>query len=178
MPLKKFFKPNPNVARRKTNNAYSKRVHISLATRWFLILLLGWGTLTIGGFFPNVIFASTEEPTNPLKREYAIQVDPTALTPPTWWHVPGVTPLIWSLDPISSDAYQTTEARTLSLKPGEYRFGTYTFNFSFTITLKGTLDYRRSLDQCVHGRGTKTLTIMCSHTQPYPQEPEYIYSPN
>ena len=36
---------------------------------------------------------------NPLTREHTITIDPTALAPPTWWHVPGVTPLIWTKDP-------------------------------------------------------------------------------
>ena len=119
-----------------------------------------------------------EEPVNPLLREFTIQVDPTALHPPTWWHVPGVTPLIWTMDPISAKAHRTTEAQQVLLKPGEYRFGTYTFDFAFKVTLSGTLDYAKNLDQCVDGRGSQKLTIRCSHTQPYPQEPDYYESQN
>ena len=111
---------------------------------------------------------------NPLLREFSITVNPRALNPPTWWHVPGITPLIWTKDPISSDAYKTTEAKDLKLKPGEYRFGTFTFDFLFKVTLSGTLEFSPTLDQCVEGRGTQVLTIHCSHTQPYPQEPDYL----
>jgi hypothetical protein len=113
------------------------------------------------------------EQVNPLLREFPITVNPSALSPPTWWHVPGITPLIWTKDPISSDAYKTTEAKDLNLKPGEYRFGTFTFDFLFKVTLSGTLEFSPTLDQCVDGRGTQVLTIRCSHTQPYPQEPDY-----
>lgn len=113
------------------------------------------------------------EQLNPLLREFTITVNPSALNPPTWWHVPGITPLIWTKDPISTDAYKTTEAKDLNLKPGEYRFGTFTFDFLFKVTLSGTLEFSPTLDQCVDGRGTQVLTIRCSHTQPYPQEPDY-----
>lgn len=115
------------------------------------------------------------EPVNPLTREYPITVDPTALDPPTWWHVPGVTPLIWTNDPLTFESYKTTDAREIKLKPGEYRFGTFTFDFAFRITLDGKLDFAQSLAQCVEGRGTSTLVIRCSHTQPYKQEPDYEY---
>lgn len=100
-------------------------------------------------------------------KEYAITVDATALTPPTWWYVPGVTPIIWSMDPDNTEALQTTKPHELKLKPGAYRFGTFTFDFPFSITLEGVLDFAPSLDQCVSGRGTRTLTVRCSRTQPY-----------
>lgn len=132
-------------------------------------------TLGVGHFVPPT-FAT--EPVNPLLREFTIQVDPTALNPPTWWHVPGVTPLIWTMDPISAKAYRTTEAREVKLKPGEYRFGTYTFDFAFKVNLTGNLEFAKTLDQCVKGRGTQKLIIKCSHTQPYPQEPDYYESQN
>jgi len=117
--------------------------------------------------------ASTTEPTNPLLREFSITVDPSALNPPTWWHVPGITPLIWTKDPINMDAYKTTQVKELKLKPGEYRFGTFTFDFLFKVTLAGTLEFAKTLDQCVNGRGSGVLAIHCSHTQPYPQDPDY-----
>jgi hypothetical protein len=117
--------------------------------------------------------AQGAEPINPLLREFPITIDPTALNPQTWWHVPGMTPLIWTKDPINMDAYKTTQIKELKLKPGEYRFGTFTFDFLLKVTLSGTLDFSQTLDQCVKGRGTKALTIHCSHTQPYPQEPDY-----
>lgn len=106
-------------------------------------------------------------------KEYSISVDATALEPPTHWYVPGVTPIIWSMDPDSSEAYQTTEPRELKLKPGKYQFGTFTFDFPFMVTLEGVLDIAPSLDQCVSGRGTRTLKVVCSRTQPYGGQPEY-----
>lgn len=113
------------------------------------------------------------EPVNPLLKEFTITVDPSTLNPPTHWHVPGITPLIWTMDPVNMEAYKTTEIKELKLKPGSYRFGTFTFDFLFKVTLSGSLEYSEALDQCVGGRGTQVLTIRCSHTQPYPQEPDY-----
>ena len=115
------------------------------------------------------------EAVNPLTREYAITIDPTALDPPTWWHVPGITPLIWTNDPITFESYKTTGVREIQLKPGEYRFGTFTFDFLFLVTLEGKLDFDQSLTQCVDGLGTARLVIRCSHTQPYKQERDYDY---
>lgn len=126
------------------------------------------------GVFPLLVQPGhTTDPVNPLLREFPITVNPSALTPTTWWHVPGITPLIWTKDPINMDAYKTSESRTLNLKPGEYRFGTFTFDFLFKVTLSGTLEFAPTLDQCIDGRGTQVLTIRCTHTQPYPQEPDY-----
>ncbi len=116
-----------------------------------------------------------QETVNPLTREYAITIDPTALDPPTWWHVPGITPLIWTNDPITYESYKTTDARVIKLKPGEYRFGTFTFDFAFRVTLEGTLEFDQSLTQCVDGLGTARLVIRCTHTQPYQQERDYEY---
>ena len=108
-------------------------------------------------------------------KEYPITIDATRLNPPTRWQVPGVTPMIMTLDPESTDAYPTTTPKVLSLKPGTYRFGTFTFDFPFVVTLDGVLDYARSLDQCVSGRGTQRLTVTCSRTQPYGGQREYEY---
>lgn len=130
------------------------------------------------GVVPSVPGAFATEPVNPLLKEFSIKVDPTALNPPTSWHVPGVTPMIWTMDPANPRAYRTTEAREVKLKPGEYRFGTYTFDFAFTVNLTGTLEFAKALDHCVKGRGTQELIIKCSHTQPYPQEPDYYDSKN
>jgi hypothetical protein len=112
-------------------------------------------------------------PPAPYSKEHGITVDATALTPPTWWHVPGKTPIIWSMDPENTEAYRTTAVRELKLKPGSYRFGTFTFDFPFVVTLEGVLDYASSLDQCVSGRGTQVLTIRCSRTQPYGGQRDY-----
>lgn len=109
----------------------------------------------------------------PQTKEYAITIDATALNPPTWWYVPGVTPIIWSLEPDSTEALRTTMPHELKLKPGNYRFGTFTFDFPFTVTLEGKLDFAPSLDQCVSGRGASELKIRCSRTQPYGGQPEY-----
>ena len=141
----------------------------SQSSAWIggLILLLTY-------FSPIVAsLADAAEPTNPLLREFSITIDPSALNPPTWWHVPGITPLIWSKDPINMDAYKTTQVKELKLKPGEYRFGTFTFDFLFKVTLAGTVEVAKTLDQCVKGRSSQVLTIHCSHTQPYPQDPDY-----
>jgi hypothetical protein len=114
---------------------------------------------------PNL--AAEAAPPAAYTREHAIVFDATALTPPTWWQVPGVTPMIMTLDPESSDAYRTTDRRELKLKPGQYKFGTFTFDFPFTVSLDGKVDFAKSLDQCVEGRGTQTLTVRCSRTYPY-----------
>ena len=138
---------------------------------WFWV-----GTLFLVLFgLVQVSVSYAAEPVNPLTREHAITIDPTALDPPTWWHVPGVTPLIWTKDPLTYEAYKTTEAREIKLKPGEYRFGTFTFDFLFRVTLDGQLEFDESLSQCVNGQGTHKLVIVCSHTQPYKQEPDYTY---
>ena len=129
-------------------------------------LVLSLGTLDLG-------FTKPAEPVNPLTREYPILVDPTALDPPTWWHVPGVTPLLWTKDPMTYEAFRTTETQEIKLKPGEYRFGTFTFDFAFRVTLEGQLEFPSSLGQCVEGQGTNKLVIRCSHTQPYQQNPDY-----
>lgn len=109
----------------------------------------------------------------PDRREHSITIDATKLDPPTWWYVPGVTPIIWSLDPYSTEAFRTTEPHELLLKPGAYRFGTFTFDFPFQVTSGGVLDFASSLDQCVGGRGTLVLVVRCSQTQPFARQPEY-----
>ena len=106
-------------------------------------------------------------------KEHGITIDATTLHPPSWWYVPGVTPLIWSMDPENTEAFRTSTVRELKLKPGSYRFGTFTFDFPFTVNLDGVLEFPTSLDQCVSGRGTQKLTVRCSKTQPYGGQPEY-----
>jgi hypothetical protein len=108
-------------------------------------------------------------------KEYAITIDATTLQPPTRWQVPGVTPMIMTMDPDSTEAYSTTERRELKLKPGSYKFGTFTFDFPFDITLEGKLDFDKSLDQCVAGRETRILTVKCSRTYPYGGKRDYDY---
>ncbi len=149
--------------KKSINNSLAKNVLGSLC---LLIMSMVVWIVTVPATYADV-------PTNPLLREFPITVDPSALNPPTWWHVPGITPLIWTKDPINMDAYKTTDVKEIKLKPGEYRFGTFTFDFLFKVTLSGTLEFAKTLDQCVEGRGSQVLTIHCSHTQPYPQEPDY-----
>ncbi|MEK7293945.1 MAG: hypothetical protein AAB049_03100 [Nitrospirota bacterium] len=108
-------------------------------------------------------------------KEYAIMIDATTLHPPTRWQVPGITPMIMTMDPDSTEAYSTTERRELKLKPGSYKFGTFTFDFPFQITLDGKLDFAQSLDQCVAGRGTQMLMVTCSRMYPYGGKREYDY---
>ena len=108
-------------------------------------------------------------------KEYAIMIDATTLHPPTRWQVPGITPMIMTMDPDSTEAYATTERRELKLKPGSYKFGTFTFDFPFQITLDGKLDFAQSLDQCVAGRGTQMLMVTCSRMYPYGGKREYDY---
>lgn len=140
--------------------------------------VFGWIALGAGVMVLIISFGppgTDAAPRGPYSKEYEIMVDPRGLTPPTRWHVPGVTPIIASLDPEYTDAYSTTERKAVKLKPGQYRFGTFTFDFPFVITLEGVLDYSTSLDQCVDGRGTRTLVVRCSRTQPYGGQPEYQY---
>lgn len=106
-------------------------------------------------------------------KEYSITIDATALSPPTWWQVPGVTTMIMTMDPDSTDALRTTSPHELKLKPGAYRFGTFTFDFPFVVTLDGLLEFASSLEQCVSGRGTQRLVVRCSRTQPYGGQPDY-----
>jgi hypothetical protein len=108
-------------------------------------------------------------------KEHAIMIDPTVLDPPSWWYVPGVTPSIYNSDPDSLDAFKTTDKRTLALKPGKYKFISFTFDFPFSVNLEGKLEFASSLDQCVEGRGTQTLVVRCKRTYPYGGQPDYTY---
>jgi hypothetical protein len=122
---------------------------------------------------PTVRVAGAPPPA--YSKEHLITIDATALHPPTRWHVPGVTPIIWSLDPESTEAFETTAPQEVKLKPGSYRFGTFTFDFAFVVTLDGALDFAHSLDECVSGRGTQKLIIRCSRTQPFGGQRDYQY---
>ncbi len=108
-------------------------------------------------------------------KEHPITIDATSLVPASWWQVPGVTPSIWASDPESLDAPKTSERRQLSLKPGKYKFISFTFDFPFTVTLDGTLEFSRSLDQCVEGRGTQTLIVRCKRMYPHGGERDSYY---
>jgi hypothetical protein len=139
--------------------------------RWVvgvIVSALLWG----GTVLPVPIEAA---PPPSYTKEHAIMVDPTVLDPPSWWYVPGVTPSIYNSDPESLDAFKTTDKRTLALKPGKYKFISFTFDFPFSVNLEGKLDFASSLDQCVEGRGTQTLVVRCKRTYPYGGQPDYTY---
>ncbi|MFO0775437.1 MAG: hypothetical protein U0172_12305 [Nitrospiraceae bacterium] len=106
-------------------------------------------------------------------KEYSIHFDASKLEPPTFWQVPGVTQEIANNDPDSTDALRTEHPKTLQLKPGTYWYGTWTFSFKFTVTLDGRLEYDKTLDQCVRGRGTQTLEVLCRRMYPYGGQREY-----
>jgi hypothetical protein len=108
-------------------------------------------------------------------KEHLITIDATKLVPPTWWQVPGVTPSIYNSDPESLDAPKTSERRELALKPGQYKFISFTFDFPFVVNLEGKLEFARSLDQCIEGRGTHTLVVRCTRMYPHGGEPDPYY---
>lgn len=133
----------------------------------------GWvlaGLLTIA----SSQWSFAGEPPAHLK-EHPITIDATELVPTSWWQVPGITPSIWNSDPESLDAPKTSELRELQLRPGKYKFISFTFDFPFTVNLNGTLDFSASLDQCVQGRGTTTLVILCKRTYPHGGRPDPYY---
>lgn len=111
------------------------------------------------------------------EQKHAITIDATAIVSQSWWHIPGVTPSIWTSDPETSDAYRTTEPRVLQLKPGRYKFISFTFDFPFDVSPAGTVEYAPTLNQCVGGRGTATLIVRCKRTYPHGGTPEYSLAP-
>ncbi len=108
-------------------------------------------------------------------KEHRITIDATKLVPPTWWQVPGITPSIWASDPDSLDAPKSSERRELVLKPGKYKFISFTFDFPFVVNLEGKLEFATSLDQCIEGRGTQTLVVRCSRVYPHGGERDAYY---
>lgn len=139
--------------------------------KWYIIRCLVGGLL---GFAAVVSPVTAGQPAA-YTQEHTIVIDATMINPQSWWQVPGVTPSIYASDPESMDAYKTTESRALKLKPGKYKFGSFTFDFPFTVNLEGKLEFAQSLDQCVGGRGTQTLTIRCSRTYPHGGQRDYQY---
>jgi hypothetical protein len=108
-------------------------------------------------------------------KEHTITIDATKLVPASWWQVPGITPSIYNSDLDSLDAPKTSERKDLQLKPGKYKFISFTFDFPFTVNLDGTLDFSKSLDQCIEGRGTHTLVVRCKRMYPYGGERDAYY---
>jgi hypothetical protein len=131
-------------------------------------LLAGLATVSIG-----TAFAGGPPPGH--LTEHTITIDATKLVPASWWQVPGITPSIWASDPDSLDAPKTSERRELSLKPGKYKFISFTFDFPFAVTLDGTLDFAASLDQCIEGRGSRTLIVRCKRMYPHGGERDNYY---
>lgn len=102
------------------------------------------------------------QPKHPLVHEHPIVFDATGIVPPMPWNIPGVT------EPIQSvrDRMMTDKVTTLQLRPGRYIFMTTIFSFEFTVNLDGKLDYMKTIDRCVGGRGTSTLLVKCRKMQP------------
>jgi hypothetical protein len=111
------------------------------------------------------------------EQKFAVTIDATAIVSQSWWHVPGVTPSIWTSDIETSDAYRTTDPRVLQLKTGRYKFVSFTFDFPFDVTPAGTVEYAPALNQCVGGRGTSTLIVRCKRTYPHGGTPDYSLAP-
>ena len=101
-------------------------------------------------------------PRHPLAQEHPIVVDARGIIPPIAWSVPGLT------EPIQSvrDRMVTDKVTTLKLRPGKYIFMTTIFSFEFTVSLDGKLDYMKTIDGCVGGRGTSMLMVKCRKMQP------------
>lgn len=135
---------------------------------------MGWLSTLAGGVLLWCAAAEAGPPAA-YTTEHPITIDATVLDPPSWWQVPGVTPSIYNSDPESMDAYKTTDKHTLALRPGKYKFVSFTFDFPFTVNLEGKIEFATSLDQCVGGRGTQTLLVRCKRTYPHGGEPDYKY---
>lgn len=141
--------------------------------RWSLPIF-AWTLTTLSAMaVPQVGFSG--DPQAAHLQKHGITIDATKLVPVSWWQVPGVTPSIWNSDPESLDAPKTSELRELLLKPGKYKFISFSFDFPFTVTLNGTLDFSKSLDQCVEGRGTQTLVVLCKRTYPHSGQRDAYY---
>ncbi len=123
-----------------------------------------WGAAAIaaGLAFAAPTLADQPPPTHPMAQEHPIEFDATGIIPPMPWSIPGVT------EPIQSvrDRMATDKVTTLKLRRGRYIFMTTVFSFEFTVNLEGKLDYMKTIDQCVGGRGTSTLLVTCRKMQP------------
>ncbi len=138
--------------------------------------MMFWSRLAEALFVLLVTASSLEAgPPAAYTTEHSITIDSTVIDPPSWWYVPGVTSSIYNSDPESMDAFKTTDKRTIQLKPGKYKFVSFTFDFPFSVTLEGKLEFSHSLDQCVEGRGTQTLVVRCKRTYPHGGQPDYTY---
>lgn len=137
-------------------------------------MILGCAVVTWTAWIGSAAIAESREPS---AIQYPITIDATSIVSQSWWQVPGVTPSIWTSDIETSDAYRTSEPRVLQLKPGHYKFISFTFDFPFEVTPEGMVAYASSLNQCVEGRGTATLIVRCKRTYPHGGQPEYPLAP-
>ena len=147
--------------------------YATLIRRWSLLVLGCAATTLLAMASPKEGLAGNSPAAH--LTEHGITIDATKLVPASWWQVPGVTPSIWNSDPESLDAPKTSELRELRLKPGKYKFISFTFDFPFTVNLNGTLDFSKSLDQCVEGRGTQTLMVLCKRIYPHGGQRDAYY---
>lgn len=124
--------------------------------------VLSAAALAAAVVFASPATAEQAPPKHPLAQEHPIVFDSTAITPPMPWSIPGLT------EPIQSvrDRMMTDKVTTLKLRAGRYTFMTTIFSFEFTVSLDGKLDYMKTIDQCVGGRGTATLLVKCRKMQP------------
>ena len=125
-------------------------------------MVLAVGVLLVEGLWGEPPAAAEQQrPTSPLAQQYPIVIDATGIVPPRAWSVPGVT------EPLQSvrDRMMTDKVATLKLKPGRYMFMTTAFSFEFMVNLGGKLDFHKSLDKCVGGRGATTLVVKCIFNQ-------------
>lgn len=134
--------------------------------------LFGGAIMAVGAVWASALWAG---PPPAHLKEHTITIDATKLVPASWWQVPGVTPSIYNSDPDSLDAPKTSERRDLQLKPGKYKFISFTFDFPFVVDLDGKLDFSKSLDQCIEGRGTHTLLVRCKRMYPHGGERDQYY---
>jgi hypothetical protein len=118
--------------------------------------------MAAGLVFAAPALADQAPPKHPLAQEHPIVFDATEIHPPMPWSIPGVT------EPVQSvrGRMVTDKVTTLKLRPGRYSFMTTIFSFEFTVNLDGKLDYMKSIDRCVRGRGTATLLVTCRKMQP------------
>ena len=106
--------------------------------------------------------ADSAPPKHPLAQEHPIVIDARGIIPPIAWSVPGVTEPVQSVH----DRMVTDKVTILKLRPGKYIFMTTIFSFEFTVNLDAKLDYMKTIDGCVGGRGTSTLLVTCRKMQP------------
>ncbi|MEK6605772.1 MAG: hypothetical protein AABY77_07775, partial [Nitrospirota bacterium] len=130
--------------------------------RGFIAVVCGAMALSAGLVLAAPAADPVPPPKHPLAQEHPIVVDARGIIPPIAWSVPGVTEPVQSVH----DRMVTDKVTTLKLRPGKYIFMTTIFSFEFTVNLDGKLDYMKTIDGCVGGRGTSMLMVTCRKMQP------------